>query len=85
LPALQERPPVQTVPQPPQLLLSVWVSRQPPEQQVLAEGGQTLPHVPQFVLSVWRFLQEVPQQVLLPHWTSQPPQLLGSLTMLRHA
>jgi hypothetical protein len=84
-PLTQLRPPVQALPQPPQWLLSVWRFRHPPEQQVFAAPEQTLPHAPQLLLSFWRSLHSLPQQVLLPHCTSQPPQLLLSLTTLRQA
>jgi hypothetical protein len=85
LPALQYWPPEQAFPQAPQLLLSLWRSLHPPLQQELAQAGQALPHLPQLDESFWRFWQVVPQQVLLTHWMSQPPQLLGSLTIPRQA
>jgi hypothetical protein len=53
----------QTVPQPPQLLTSVCVSEQPPEQQVwLLE--QTVPQLPQLFPSVCVF-EQVPAQLLV--------------------
>jgi hypothetical protein len=75
-------PPEQTLPQVPQLLLSVLTFRQPPPQQVLAAPEQTLPQAPQLLLLVCVSMQALPQQALPPQLMSQPPQLAGSFRML---
>lgn len=73
----------QTVPQPPQLLASVCVSEQPPEQHVwLLE--QTVPQLPQLLPSVCVF-EQVPAQfvcALVGHAQLPPEQmrLLPQLT-----
>ena len=72
-PAVQVCPPVQALPQAPQLVASVCVFTQAPPQSVVPVAqaqapavqtrpiGQAVPQVPQFAASVWRFTQVRPQ------------------------
>jgi hypothetical protein len=46
---------------------------------------QAMPQAPQFIASVATSTHPVPQHFLgAAHFTPQPPQLLSSLTVLRH-
>jgi len=74
---MQRLPAAQTVPQAPQLLLSVWSARQVPEQLVCPAGHEQVPpeqlvppvqmrpHIPQLVLSVGK-VRQVPEQSVCP-------------------
>jgi len=92
LPDWHVLPPLQTVPQAPQLLLSVWLLRQVAEQQMPPLPRlltQLVLQLPQAVASVLRFLQTPPQSVSpaghlqAPDWHVLPPvQTLPQLPQL---